>query len=190
MKRRPLSAVVLVLISLGGAGCGTGASGATPDPTATPAPTALSFEGYETAFCAGFTSLIRAVGNPDAGTPSILSKSLDAAVTAGDGAAAERVGATITNELELGRQQAALAGGWQPGKATTVALDHVLVAFETAVAAKVAVAKHTAGAVDPQVALEQAGGVEAWTALVGGVGTLVPPAGASPKTCPAFSGTP
>ena len=184
MKQRPLGAIAIVLIALVGAACGTGA------PSASPTPAAATYAGYETAFCAAFTSLIIAVGNPDAGTPSVLSKSLDDAVTVGDAAAAESVAATITRELESGRQEAALAGGWEPGKSTTVAIDHVLVAFEAEIAAKVAGAKHAAGAVDPQTALEKAGGVEAWSALVGGVGTLAVPADASPKPCPAFSGTP
>jgi hypothetical protein len=188
MKSHSLSAIGLVLISLAGAACGTGTQSLAP--SATPAPTVATFDGYATAFCAGFTSLIRGVGNPDAGTPSVLSKSLDDAVAASDGAVAERVGATITTELESGRQQAALAGGWQPGKAATVALDHVIVAFEALTTAKVAVAKHVPGAAEPGAAFNAAGGREAWAALSAAVGALAVPAGASPKPCPAFSGTP
>ena len=169
MKQRPLGAIAIVLIALVGAACGTGA------PSASPTPAAATYAGYETAFCAAFTSLIIAVGNPDAGTPSVLSKSLDDAVTAGDAAAAESVAATITRELESGRQEAALAGGWEPGKSTTVAIDHVLVAFEAEIAAKVAGAKHAAGAVDPQTALEKAGGVEAWSAWSGALARWLSP---------------
>lgn len=195
MKQRPLRAVATVLIVLAGAACGTSTPGAaaTPSPVAgTPAATtaaAVSYEEFQDAFCSAFTSLIRAVGNPDAGTPSVNSKALDDAVAAGDVAAAEGLAATITAELEAGRHQTALAAGWQPGVKTMVALDRVLVAFEAEIAAKRAAAAHTPGA-SPQAAFEQAGGVEAWSALVQGTGTMAVPAGASPKPCPAFSGTP
>ena len=197
MKQHPLRAIATVLIVLAGAACGTSTPGAAATPSlaaATPSlaagtPAAVSYEEFQDAFCSAFTSLIRAVGNPDAGTPSVNSKALDDAVAAGDAASAEGLAATITAELEAGRHQTALAAGWQPGAKTMVALDSVLVAFEAEIAAKRASVAHTPGA-SPQAAFEQAGGVEAWSALVQGTGTMAVPAGASPKPCPAFSGTP
>lgn len=194
MKQRPLGAVATVLIVLAGAACGASSTGAIPTSVAaTPAaatPAVVSYEEFEDAFCSAFGSLIRAVGNPDTGTPSVSSKALDEAVTAGDGAAAERLAATITVELETGRRQAALAARWQPAAMTMAAMDRVLVAFEAQIAAKRAAAGHAQGTIDPQAAFEQAGGVTAWSVLVQGAGTMAVPAGASPKPCPAMSGTP
>ncbi len=194
MKQRPLRAIAMALVVIAVAACGSaGSSGGSSDASralAASMPPATSFDEYATSFCAAFTSLIRGVGNPDAGTPSVLSKSLDDAVAAGDVATAGRVGATITAELESGRQQAAVAAGWQPGKPSTIALDHVLVAFEAVIGAKVAKANHVGASADPQAAFEKAGGVEAWSALLTSVGTVPVPSGASPRPCPAFSGTP
>jgi hypothetical protein len=66
-------------------------------------------------------------------------------------------------------------------------MDRLLVAFEAMTTAKRALA-HTPGSADPQKAFEQAGGVQAWGGVVGGVGSMPVPSGASPKPCPAFSG--
>jgi hypothetical protein len=70
------------------------------------------------------------------------------------------------------------------------AMDTLLVALEAETTAKLAAARHTPGAIEPQTAFEQAGGVQAYTVMLQGISTMQPPAGASPKACPAFSGTP
>jgi hypothetical protein len=184
MRQCRLHALAVVLIVLSGAACGTSA------PTVAPTPAGASFEEYETGVCSAFGAMLRAVGNPDTGTPSVLSKSLDDAVAAGDVAASDRAAAKVTSELETGRQQAAAAGRWPPAQPTMAAMDTLFVAFEAMTTAKLAAVRHTPGAVAPQSALEQAGGVQAWAATVQGISTMQPPAGASPKPCPAFSGTP
>jgi|SRR5450759_5184930 hypothetical protein len=186
MKQRPLRAVATVLIVLAGAACGTGA------PSATPTPAAASFEEYSVAFCSAFDALFQAVGNPDTGTASVLSKSLDDAVAAGDVASAERLAATITSKLETGRQQAAAARRWQPAGPTMVQLDRVLVASEAMIAAKRAAAGHAPGAVDPQTAFEQAGGVEAWFAMLPMLQATgaTRPAGATAQPCATVPVTP
>jgi hypothetical protein len=193
MKQRSGYAIAVVLMMIAVAACGSrGSSASTSSASQAPAasiPIAASFPEYEAALCAAFTSLIRSVGNPDAGTPSVLSKSLDDAVAAGDVAAAGRIGGAITMELESGRHQASLASGWGPGKPSAIAIDHVLVAFEVMTVAKVANANKAAAPVDPQSAFEKAGGREAWSALLTSVGTVPVPAGASPQPCRAFSGT-
>jgi hypothetical protein len=192
----PRRAIVTALIVLASAACGTGSPGSTSIPGAAGTPSApataaaLSYDDSSTAFCAAFTSLIRAVGNPDLNTPSVLSKSLDDAVAAGDVVKAQEAAAAIKSLLETGRQQAATASGWVPAGPATDALGHVLVAFEAQVAAKLAAAGHIPGAIDPQAAFEQAGGITAWSALLQAVGTMPIPSEASPKSCPAFSGTP
>ena len=143
----------------------TPSSSPSPALRSTALPAATSFDGYAVGFCSAFDALFRAVGNPDTAAGSALSKALDAAVVAHDGAAAERLAAEITAELEAGRLHAAFARGWAPGAPSMVQLDRLLVAFEAMTAAKIAAAKQTPNAVDPQIALEQAGGLEAWTAL-------------------------
>ncbi len=188
MKQRPRHAIAVVLIVLSGAACGTSAP--TMAATVAPTPASASFEDYETGVCSAFGAMLRAVGNPDAGTSSVLSKSLDDAVTAGDIAAADRAAASITSELETGRQQAAAAGRWPPAQPTMVAMDTLLVAYEAETTAKLAVVRHTPGAIDAQTAFQQAGGVDAYAATVQGISTMQPPAGASPRPCQAFSGTP
>jgi hypothetical protein len=172
------------LIVLTVAACG---SGAPNTPSAAPSVAPATFDDFSTAFCGAFTSLIRAVGNPDAGTPSVLSKALDDAVKAGDGVAADRAAAAMMSELESGRQQTAAAARWQPTAATMAQMDRLPVAFEALTTAKRALA-HTPGSADPQKAFEQAGGAQAWAGLADGVGSMAVPSGASPKPCPAFSG--
>jgi hypothetical protein len=180
---RASAAAVLIVLTV--AACGSGAPSAPPSAAASVAP--ATFDDFSTAFCGAFTSLIRAVGNPDAGTPSVLSKALDDAVKAGDAVGADRAAAAMMTELESGRLQTAAAARWQPTAATMAQMDRFLVAFEAMTAAKRALA-HTPGSADPQKAFEQAGGVQAWAGLMSGVGSMPVPSGASPKPCPAFSG--
>ena len=80
--------------------------------------------------------MFRAVGNPDAGTDSELSKALDEAVQRGDPAEAGRLAEAITVELESGRQAASRAAAWPPGFAAMSELDRVLLAFEAMIDAK------------------------------------------------------
>ena len=118
------------------------------------------------AACAAWDSLFRAVGNPDTGTGSDLSRALDDAVAAGDAALADRLATDIVRELEDGREQVAVAGGWQPRAPVMVQLDREFVAFEVMTSAKVAAARREPTALDPQTAFEQAGGIEAWFTMI------------------------
>jgi hypothetical protein len=181
MNLHPLRAAVVALIVATVTACGSSAA------TAPPSDVPATFADFSTAFCGAFTSLIRAVGNPDAGTPSVMSKALDDAVKARDGAGADRAAEAMLNELEAGRRQTAAAARWQPTAAIMVHMDRLLVAFEAMTAAKRALA-HAPGSADPQKAFEQAGGVEAWAGLFDGVGSMPLPSGASPAPCKAFSG--
>jgi hypothetical protein len=171
-----------MIVMLVAAACGAG-SGSAP-PASQPAPAvATTYAEYATAFCSAFDALFQAVGNPDTGSGSILSKSLDAAVEAGDVAAAERAAAAMTTALEAGRQQATIAGGWQSAGPMMSQFDRVSVAFEAMVAAKKAAASHTPGASDPQAAFERAGGVEAWTAMLKAYPAVERPSGATQQAC-------
>ena len=131
-----------------------------------PKPAAASYEEYFVAACAAWDGLFRAVGNPDTGSGSDLSRALDAAVTARDVPSAERAAAGMASELKAAREQVAVAAGWAPRTAMMAQLDRVLAAFEVGTAAKLAVAKGTPNAVDPQAAFEGAGGLEAWFAMI------------------------
>ena len=84
----------------------------------TPAASSLApatFEEFATNACDAFDAMFRAVGNPDTGTDSELSKALDEAVQRGDPAEAGRLAEAITIELESGRQAASQAAAWPPG---------------------------------------------------------------------------
>lgn len=108
--------------------------------------------------------MFRAVGNPDTGTDSELSKALDEAVQRGDPAEVGRLAEAITTELESGRQAASRAAAWPPGFPAMSELDRVLLAFEAMIDAKRQAAGNPDGP-DPQAAFEAAGGVASWQAM-------------------------
>ncbi len=123
-----------------------------------------TFEEFATNACDAFSAMFRAVGNPDAGTDSELSKALDDAVQRGDPAEAGRLAEAITTELESGRQAASQAAAWPPGFAAMSELDRVLLAFEAMVDAKRQAAGNNS-APDPQAAFEAAGGTASWQGM-------------------------
>ena len=66
MKLHPLRAAVAALIVATVAACGSvGTSAPSAPPSAAPA----TFASFSADFCGAFTSLVRAIGNPDANTP-------------------------------------------------------------------------------------------------------------------------
>ena len=111
----------LAILVLTAAGCSAPAASSVAPAT---------FEEFATDACDAFGAMFRAVGNPDAGTDSELSKALDEAVQRGDPAEAGRLAEAITVELESGRQSASQAAAWPPGFAMMSQLDRVLLAFE------------------------------------------------------------
>jgi hypothetical protein len=158
-------------------------------PSASASATPISFDVFSARLCGSFTSLVRAVGNPDAGTPSAMSKALDDAVKARDRAAGDSAADAMLAELESGRQQAAAAAEWAPGADAMRHLDELLVAFEASTTAKRAIAAGLPiGSGDPAKAFESAGGNAAWRATLQGISTIKAPTGAAPIACRAFSG--
>jgi hypothetical protein len=170
----------LALLAFIAAAC---APGAEPSLSAPPA----TYSDYEAAICGGFTSLIRAYGNPDTNAPSAMRTAFEDAVAAGDPAAAERASTAMLNELEAGRRLAASVARLGPGATAEASLDRLLLAFEAWTSAKL-VQMTNPSAIDPQTAFEQAGGVEAWTGTLQGVQTTPVPPDASPTPCRAFTG--
>lgn len=170
-----LPAAVLVLLIV--AGC---APAVAPTPSV---PRATTHDEFVTAACAAFDALDKAIGNPDTGTGSELSKALDAAVGAGDVATANRLADESIATLEEGRRHLATAGGWEPGAAMAAAADRFFVASEVFVNGKRAgAATRDLGA--GQTAFNNAGGLQAWQALIGAGGSIQLPPGASPRQCP------
>lgn len=184
--------VVVALVACGG---GAGASptsqpsdaqavtpslGLTAGPT-TARPTAAlpsggvtTFEGFRTAYCSSWTSIFTAVGNPDTGGGSDLSRALDAAVKAGDAAAANVAAAAIQAELAAGRRQAQAGAGWAPAAAFMGELDRFLAAFEAGTEAERAAAGPAGvdGRAIWQEAFQAAGGLEAWQAMPAAAGPI------------------
>lgn len=159
IRRRHVRGLVVLLMLTSVVACAAPASSATQA-----APT--SYEEYRVAACSAWDALFRAVGNPDTGTGSDLSRALDQAVAARDPASADRLAVEIENELAAGRGHVAIAGGWLPRADAMIQLDRVFVAFEAMTDAKRQAARGEPNAVDPQAALEAAGGIDAWFALM------------------------
>jgi hypothetical protein len=181
MATRVLASLLALLLV---AGCNQAVSSATTGtPSATAVPGAKSHDEFVTAACAAFDAMGAAIGNPDAGTGSELSKKLDDAVGSGDVATANRLADESIAKLEEGRRQLAIAGGWGPASAMAVAADRFFVASEVLVNGKRAgAAGHDLKA--GQLAFEKAGGVEAWQGMITAAGSIQLPAGTSPKRCP------
>ena len=166
---------LLAILVLAVAACSTPAASSLPPAT---------FEEFATSACDAFAAMFRAVGNPDTGTDSELSKALDEAVQRGDPAEAGRLAEAITIELESGRQAASQAAAWPPGFAAMSELDRVLLAFEAMIDAKRQAAGNPDGP-DPQAAFEAAGGVASWQAMLEAARTMqsARPANLPPHEC-------
>ena len=193
MAHKALVAISMLLVLAGtAAACGSGEASVAPSVAASvapsvaasvaPNPSPMTFDTYAVAFCSAWDSLFTAVGNPDTGSGSVLSKSLDDAVAAGDAATAERVAATMTSKLEVARQQAAVAAGWPTATTMMGHFDRVVLAYKAMIAAKKAVGASSQA--NAQGAFEQAGGVDAWTATFEAYRTVDRPTGSSQANCP------
>jgi hypothetical protein len=190
-ERLTLAALLLNLIV---AACGSTApsaspasSLATPTTAVSPVSRAESFVEFRDAFRGAWSSLFRAVGNPDTGSGSELSLALDAAARARDVAETTRLAGEIQAELEAGRAHARFGGGWPPAAEMMAQLDRFLAAYQAAVGAeRTAVAEgRTDVAALGQRAFEQAGGLEAWQSMREAAGPVASarPAG-PPYQCP------
>jgi hypothetical protein len=146
------------------------ATAVAPTPSASTAAGApITFEAFHGAFCRAWESMFRAVGNPDIGDGSELTKAMDEAIAAGDLPTVDRLAAEITSELEAGRHEVAIATGWAPAAPLMAQVDRVLVGFEAMTEAKRNAASNGLGPSAQQLgqeALEQSGAIDAWFALI------------------------
>jgi hypothetical protein len=163
--RRKLSWVVLVLlVATTGSSCS--AAGATAAPT--PKAVATSYADYHAAFCGAWESVFLAVGNPDTGGGSDLTRQMDSAIETGDMAAVDQIAGQIRAELETARVKVAYASGFDGGAKGMAAMDKLIVAFEALVEAKRAAAGEGLAAATEkgQAALRAAGGGDAWETIL------------------------
>ena len=179
MDRRVGAVIVAIAGVLSACGPGPVAS----SPSASSLPVAGTYTEFATSACQAFDALWEAVGNPDTADWSDLSRSLDAAVAAGNTGEADRLAGTIKARLEEGRLHATAAAGWAAGAPMMTQVDRLLVAFEAWTEAK-RVKAGNPGAPDPQAAFEAAGGVDAWRAMLGAVGAIPRPASGAFGRCP------
>ena len=165
---------LLALLVLPLAACGPAAASSAPPAT---------FEEFAADACDAFEAMFRAVGNPDAGTPSELSAALDKAIDRGDPAEANRLANAILGELEQGRQAAAAAASWAPGAPAMSELNDVLTAYAAYIRAKQELS--AGNQADPDAAFNAAGGLDSWTAMLGAARSAgaARPANAPPHEC-------
>ncbi len=173
MTLHPIRALCMGLIVLASIACSGGSPAASASASSAAATT---FGEFGVAYCAAWDALFAAVGNPDTGSGSQLSKALDDAIVVRDAATVDRVAATMTAQLEAGRQQLAIAAGWKPAVPMLAQFDRFLVAYEAMIAAK-----RLGG--DAQKVFEQAGGVDAWHAMFEVGRQMQGPPDASPGQC-------
>ncbi len=180
MFRRRLRTGVVALVVLG-------AAVASCSPAATAAPGATSYQEFRPAFCSAWEALFRAVGNPDTGAGSDLSKALDAAIAAGDQAAVERAATAIAAELADAHRQSAFAAGWQPAAPMMAEMDRLIAAYDAGLAAQRTAAGQGSEAARAlrQSAFEKAGGLDAWQAMFSAVNLIgaALPAGQAAQPC-------
>jgi hypothetical protein len=156
------AAVVLAMLVVAVGACGATAPGPTAEPRVG------TFGEFFGSWCSSMQSMLRAIGNPDSGADSQLSKALDAAIEAGDLDSVEAVAGQIRTELQNGRRLAAAASAWPPGAQMASQTERVLAAFDAAIGAKQAAAKAGLAMAEElaQDAFMKAGGPEAWTGMI------------------------
>ena len=179
--QHPPRILFITLLAAATAACATAAPSQAPSPTAVPV--ADRFDEYAVAFCSAWEHLFLAVGNPDTGEGSELSKALDDAVATHDGTKAEQLAEQMSQEIKSGREDVAVGGGWPPATPIMVEMDRVFVGFQVMTAAKVAKAKGSPNSVDPQVAFEGSGALVAWSAMFAAHAALGAQRPASTQRC-------
>jgi len=183
--KRAMMAAFLAVVLTGG--CGTG-SEASPSSVPTPLPvrTAGNFAEFTASFCPALLGMLKAIGNPDTGSDSELTKSLDQAITQGNLQDVETVARQIQAELEGAHRLAAASAGWPPAGDAAGQLERLLGAFSAMIEAKRAAANLGLAEADRvgQDAWERAGGLEAWTAMIAAVQGIPEMGQAGAPSCP------
>lgn len=184
-KRSRAAAVVAVaVLVMAGVACGPIAPGPTAEPRV------ATFGEYFGSWCGSMQAMLRAMGNPDSGADSQLSKALDAAIETGDLASVEAVAGQIRTELQNGRRLAASAAAWPPGAQMAGQTERVLAAFDAAIGAKQSAAKEGLAKAEElaQAAFVKAGGEEAWNGMIDAARGIDELARAGGPSCPGITG--
>ena len=119
-----LSAAIAMALVI--AGCGTGA------PAATVAGPADAVEFAET-MCDSTDAFFLAVGNPDAGTPSVAWAQFEDAIERGDVALLDQAGTTILGHIDTARAANGRGATFAPATAANAEFDALLTALDTQV---------------------------------------------------------
>lgn len=176
-SRRVLAAVLLALAA---AGCGPSAVVPTAQPSIT------SFPEFFATWCPAMQGMLRAIGNPDTGSDSELTKALDAAIVEANPAAVGQITAQIRQELLTARQLAASAATWPQGAEMAIQMGRLFSAFDAGIEAKRAAASQGLEAANKvqQAAFEMAGGPAAWTAMIAAARNIPEMGRADAPSCP------
>ena len=177
---RALPVLATVSLALAVAGCGPGA-------VATTAPHSVgSFQEFFATWCPAMQGMLRAIGNPDSGSDSELSKALDAAIVEANPAAVGQVTAQIRQELFTARQLAASAATWPQGAEMATQMGRLFSAFDAGIEAKRAAASQglEAASSQQQAAFEMAGGPAAWTDMIAAARSIPEMGRADSPSCP------
>ena len=183
-RSRAAAVVAVAVLVVAGAACGPTAPGPTAEPRV------ATFGEFFGSWCSSMQSMLRAIGNPDTGADSQLSKALDAAIEAGDLASVDAVAGQIRTELQNGRRLVASASAWPPGAQMASQTERVLAAFDAAIGAKQAAAKEGLAKAEElaQAAFVKAGGEEAWTGMIEAARGIDEIARAEGPSCPGITG--
>ena len=167
MPARTFTSIVGVAIMVIVTACST-VGAESPVPSSSAATRASTYLEFRAGFCAAWSDLTRAIGNPETGTGSELTIARDDAIEAGDLAAVDRLTRTITATLTAGRDNARYAGGWAKAAAAAEAMDPLFVAFQAMVVATrdAAVRGEESPRMVAQEEFERVGGVDAWFDMV------------------------
>jgi hypothetical protein len=162
MLRLRTRTATLALIVMVGAGCSSASRGPTPGPAA------ASYQEFLGAYCLAWESLLTAVGNLETGEDAVLVRLMDDAIARGDLASVDAQATRITAELDAGRRQLRIAGGWEPGTRLVLLMDRVLIAAADGIEARRAAAPDGLQAAETmgQAASEASGLAAAWHSLL------------------------
>jgi hypothetical protein len=128
--RSPWAALVLIVASLGAAGCTAGPAALTSSPASPTRLPAVDATGFAAAACTANAEMFLSWGNPDTGVKSAAWKAFESAVQAKDPARIDAAAAAVLLHLDAARVANDSGATWAPGAAATAEFTVVLVGLE------------------------------------------------------------